>query len=97
MRPICLLPLVPVLFTASCKPILETEAGPAFHAPLPTSSECVVLGVSDTIAIEGDTVGALNYSQTATSIPWDPNQIARYFQGEALHNGGNLVKITKYD
>ena len=95
MRPVCL--LIPVLFVVSCKPILETEAGPAFHTPLSTRSECVVLGLSDTIAIHGDPIGDLDYSQTMTSTPWDPIEIARYFQGEALHNGGNLVKIKKYD
>lgn len=95
MRPVCL--LAPALFIVSCKPILGTEAGPAFHAPLSARSECVVLGLSDTISIHGDDIGGLDYAQTMTSNPWDPIEIARYFQGEALHNGGNLVKITKYD
>jgi hypothetical protein len=97
MRAPCLLPLVPVLFIASCRPILESEPGPTFHAPLSPRSECVVLGAGDTIAIHGDTICELYYTQTQTSIPWEPVEIARYFQGEALHNGGNLVKIRKYD
>ena len=96
MRPLILL-LGPVLFVASCKPMLETETGPSFHAPLSPRTECVVLGISDTIAINGDSVGDLYYYQTSTSTPWAPAEIARYFQGEALHNGGNLVKITRYE
>ena len=93
MRPIYL--LIPALFTVSCKPVLETEVGPTFHAPLSAHAECVVLGATDTIAIHGEKIGELYYSQTQTSTPWNPVQIARYFQAEALHNGGNLVRVSR--
>lgn len=96
MRPLLFLLPVPVLFACACNPDLEIESGPTFHSPLSPRSECVVLGLSDTIAIRGDTIGRLSYAQTMTSIPWYDMQITRYFQTEALHNGGNLVKITKY-
>jgi hypothetical protein len=79
----------------SCSPLLTVQLQTT-HAPLPDSSNYVLLRRTDSAVTGGEEIGSLSYRQTGFSTPWSYHQITGWMRATAMENGANLIKITDF-
>jgi hypothetical protein len=79
----------------SCTPVLTLQVATT-HAPLPDSSNYILLRRTDSAGIAAEEIGKVLYQQTGFSTPWSYDRIAGWIRGMAIQNGANLVKVTDY-